>query len=178
MKQQIILSGLGGQGVLFATRILAETALETGLDVLTSETHGMAMRGGTVISHIKVGGYPSPLIRLGQADLGLFLHEAGLDVHRGYLKKDGVLVCNRPEPGEGLHVPATELARTEGNPQLANLILLGFALERRVLFCRFNQAEAVVRRLSPSRQVDQNLRGLDIGRRSAAGDGSGGRNPG
>lgn len=167
MKQQIILSGLGGQGVLFATRIVAEAALETGLDVLTSETHGMAMRGGTVISHIKVGGYPSPLIRHGQADTGLFLHEAGLDVHRGYMRQGGVLVCNRREPGEGLSIPATELARKEGDPQLANLILLGFAVERRILFCHGALAEAVVRRLSPARQMAQNLRGLEIGRRHA-----------
>jgi len=57
MKQQIIISGLGGQGVLFVTRILAQAGMEMGLDVLTSETHGMAMRGGTVLAHVKVGGF-------------------------------------------------------------------------------------------------------------------------
>jgi indolepyruvate ferredoxin oxidoreductase beta subunit len=45
VRQQIVISGLGGQGVLFLTRVLAEAALRKGLDVLTSEIHGMAMRG-------------------------------------------------------------------------------------------------------------------------------------
>ena len=66
MKQQIVVSGIGGQGVLFVTRILAEAAIERGMEVLTSETHGMAMRGGTVISHVKAGPFTSPLIRTGR----------------------------------------------------------------------------------------------------------------
>ncbi|MCX5883025.1 MAG: 2-oxoacid:acceptor oxidoreductase family protein, partial [Deltaproteobacteria bacterium] len=51
IKQQIIISGVGGQGVLFVTRLLAEAAMMKGYPVLTSETHGMAQRGGTVVSH-------------------------------------------------------------------------------------------------------------------------------
>ncbi len=50
MNQQVAISGLGGQGVLFITRLLAEAALVMGRDILSSETHGMAMRGGAVIS--------------------------------------------------------------------------------------------------------------------------------
>lgn len=52
--QQIIVSGLGGQGVLFVSRLLAETALDMGYSALLSETHGMAQRGGNVISHLKI----------------------------------------------------------------------------------------------------------------------------
>ena len=64
-KQQIVISGVGGQGVLFVTRLLAEAAIARGLPVLTSETHGMAQRGGSVVSHLKVGDFSSPLIRSG-----------------------------------------------------------------------------------------------------------------
>ena len=60
MKQQIIVSGLGGQGALTLTRLLAEAAAAMGLAVITSETHGMAQRGGTVISMIKVGPFGVP----------------------------------------------------------------------------------------------------------------------
>lgn len=52
--QQVIVSGLGGQGVLFVSRLLAETALDMGYSALLSETHGMAQRGGNVISHLKI----------------------------------------------------------------------------------------------------------------------------
>ncbi|MGD2016130.1 MAG: 2-oxoacid:acceptor oxidoreductase family protein, partial [Desulfobacterales bacterium] len=68
IMQQLIISGVGGQGVLFVTRLLAEAAILRGLAVFTSETHGMAQRGGTVLSHLKVGEHTSPLIRPAQAD--------------------------------------------------------------------------------------------------------------
>ena len=89
MKQQIIVSGLGGQGALTVTRLLAEAAAALGLEVITSETHGMAQRGGTVISMVKVGPFRGPLIPAGAADVGLFLHEKNLGVHRSYLAPGG-----------------------------------------------------------------------------------------
>jgi len=63
IRQQILISGVGGQGVLFVTGLLAEAAINKGLPVFTSETHGMAQRGGTVMSHFKVGDFSSPLIQ-------------------------------------------------------------------------------------------------------------------
>jgi len=68
-KQQVIISGVGGQGVLFVTRLLAEVAMRSGLEVMSSETHGMAQRGGIVVSHLKVGGFAGPLVRAGRADV-------------------------------------------------------------------------------------------------------------
>lgn len=60
MNMQIAITGRGGQGVLFLTRILSECALEMGLEAIASETHGMAMRGGSVISTLKVGAFRGP----------------------------------------------------------------------------------------------------------------------
>ena len=80
--QQLIISGVGGQGILFVTRLLAETAIAAGMPVLTSETHGMAQRGGIVISHLKVGEYTSPLVRPGQADGLLSLKGETVALHR------------------------------------------------------------------------------------------------
>ncbi len=98
MKQQIIVSGLGGQGALTLTRLLAEAAAAMGLPVITSETHGMAQRGGTVISMIKVGPFRGPLIPAGEADRGLFLHPKNLAVHRFYLRDGGAVFVNAAAP--------------------------------------------------------------------------------
>ena len=163
MRQQIVVSGIGGQGVLFVTRILAEAAIEKGLEVLTSETHGMAMRGGSVISHVKVGPFASPLIRAGQADVGLFLHGENLEVHRGFLKPGGGMIVNAAQPGEGERIDATGLARQQGALVVANLVLLGFAVRQGGLFCDASTVESVLKRISPERQLETNLAGFRLG---------------
>jgi indolepyruvate ferredoxin oxidoreductase beta subunit len=165
MKQQIVVSGIGGQGVLFVTRILAEAAIEMGLEVLTSETHGMAMRGGTVISHVKVGPFTSPLIRAGQADIGLFLHAGNLEVHRGFLKPGGAIYMNAAQGGEIAAIDATRIAREHGALVIANLVLLGFAVRRGALFCDAATIEAVLARISSPKQLDLNLEGFRLGMR-------------
>ena len=157
MNQQIIISGIGGQGVLFITRILAEAAIEMNLEVLTSETHGMAMRGGTVISHVKVGDFTSPLIRMGQADVGLFLHAENLDIHRCYLKPGGLIFTNASGDGKGTSIDATGLARKHGSIVVANLVLLGFAVRQGGLFCDRAVVESVLKRISTNAQLEMNL---------------------
>ncbi|MCL2670230.1 MAG: 2-oxoacid:acceptor oxidoreductase family protein [Syntrophaceae bacterium] len=164
-RQRIVISGIGGQGILFATRILAEAAIEKSLEVLTSETHGMAMRGGTVISHVKVGSFTSPLVRLGEADCGLFLHAASLEVHRGFLKEGGNIFLNAEQSGDDgtLVINATTLAREHGSLVIANLVLLGFAVRMGGLFCDAPTVEAVLKRISPTQQLDMNLAGFRLG---------------
>lgn len=147
MKQQIIVSGVGGQGILFITRLLAETALEMGLSVLISETHGMAQRGGNVISHLKVfpqadgpaagspPSYFSPLVRPGCADLLLAMHPDGETAHGFYLKAGGVVISNRPDSSSPNALDAGRLALELGSPLSANVVLLGFAAGSGVLFC-------------------------------------------
>ena len=84
MKQQIIVSGIGGQGVLFLTRVIAQAAVNLGLPVLTSETHGMAQRGGVVESSIVFGEARSTIISDGEADIAIagYLAEAEWHVQR------------------------------------------------------------------------------------------------
>ena len=135
MKQQIIVSGLGGQGALTLTRLLAEAAAAMGLSVITSETHGMAQRGGTVISIIKVGPLRGRLIPAGEADRGLFLHVKNLAVHRFYMKPGGAAFVNAALPGDYLSLDAQSLAATHGLPRVsANLILLGYTTGQSGLF--------------------------------------------
>ena len=131
---QIVISGVGGQGVLFVTRLLAEAAIAKGLPVFTSETHGMAQRGGTVISHLKVGDFESPLINPGRADGMIVLKAENVAQHGGYLKPGAWMAVN---DAKGSHendahaawtIDADTLAGQLGNPKSVNLILLGFAL--------------------------------------------------
>ena len=158
IQQQIIISGVGGQGVLFVTRLLAEAAIIRGLPVFTSETHGMAQRGGTVLSHLKVGDFSSPLIRPMQADGLLVLKAENLAQHGNFLKSGGWAVVNgrndrKNNPNHTVHtIDADTLAREVKNPKAVNLILLGFALARAEksakgpskLFCSMAEIKSVL----------------------------------
>ena len=93
---QAIICGIGGQGVLFVNRMLALGAGLIGLPVLVSEVHGMAQRGGSVVSHLKAGSYASPLVSLGQADLVFCLEKGEAIRNLPYLAYKGKLVVNAP----------------------------------------------------------------------------------
>jgi len=156
--QQIIISGVGGQGVLFITRLLAEAAIEKGIAVFTSETHGMAQRGGTVVSHLKIGSFASPLIRPGMADFLLALKPESVGAHAGFLKPGGRIFLNSSEETTvpaGMTqtvVDADGIARSMENHRSANLVLLGAALaagqnrESRPgeLFCRLPEMKSAI----------------------------------
>lgn len=135
-QQQIIISGVGGQGVLFITRLLAEAAIARGLPVLTSETHGMAQRGGSVVSHFKIGGYASPLIRPGHADGLLALKAENIGQYDAYLKSGSWIVVNSAGAAESAKssnvfcIDADRLAQAIDSPKSVNLILLGHAVAR------------------------------------------------
>jgi indolepyruvate ferredoxin oxidoreductase beta subunit len=153
IKQQLIISGVGGQGILFITRLLAEAAIAKGLPVLTSETHGMAQRGGIVISHLKAGDFASPLVRPAQADGLLALKGECVPLHRHFLRPGGWMAVNAlpamvAEAGHPvLTVDADAAALALGNPQGVNLVLLGRALaEPGLLFCTAAEVEEAIRR--------------------------------
>ena len=158
LQQQVIISGVGGQGVLFVTRLLAEAAINKRLAVFTSETHGMAQRGGTVLSHLKVGDYSSPLIRPAQADGLLALRAENLTSHGAFLKDDGWVIVNgqnnvKNDDSMPLDaIDADALAQEIGNPKAVNLIVLGFALamaakkgeNNNTLFCSLTEIKTVL----------------------------------
>lgn len=126
---ELILCGRGGQGIVFLTRQIGEIAAAKGLEVISSETHGMAVRGGSINSHLRIGGFFSPLIRQGHADFLLSLDSSETANNRHYLKPGGLIVENSPSPPEpGIRrVDATSIARNVGRAQLENVVLLGFA---------------------------------------------------
>lgn len=172
--QQIIISGVGGQGILFVTRLLAETALEMGFSVLISETHGMAQRGGNVVSHLKVSSpaddtdadgpqpFVSPLIRPGRADVLLAMHPDGETAHGFYLKEGGVTISNRPDSSNSSALDAGRMALDLGSPVSANLVLLGFAAGSGTLFCPPEQVRATLERFG-GRRIEHSLKAYEAG---------------
>lgn len=95
MKKEILLCGVGGQGTVLASKLLAASGLSLNLPVRSAETIGMAQRGGSVTSHVRIGeGCYSPLISDGQADLILSFEvcEAVRNLH--FLKKDGTVITS------------------------------------------------------------------------------------
>ncbi len=179
MRQQIVVSGVGGQGVLFITRLLAEAAVARGLPVLASETHGMAQRGGTVIAHLKVGPFESPLVRPGQADVLILLREENAASHGSYLRPGGWAVVNAPSAPAALAgaapraVDADALAREKGLGKAVNLIVLGGALGdpppgakgRPALFCTPEEIRGVLRNRLARQDalLEASLAALDTG---------------
>lgn len=170
MKQQIVISGVGGQGVLFVTRLLAEAAMDRGLSVFTSETHGMAQRGGTVVSHLKVGPFSSPLIRPGCADGLILLKSENRVRHGAFLKPSGWVVANASADEDGNAVDADRLALSLNNPKAVNLIVLGYALHAiSAFYCNDEDMDALLRRLLADRPdlLTASLSALETGRRQA-----------
>ena len=181
IKQQILISGVGGQGVLFVTGLLAEAAIDDGLPVFTSETHGMAQRGGTVVSHFKVGEFSSPLIRPFQADGLLVLKDENIMQHGSFLKKGGWAVVNSgkdlniSDDAEAKWIDADKLAQEITNPKSVNLIMLGYALawagkktgDGINLFCAFADIRQVLRVKFAKRRkmLDASLFALETGYR-------------
>jgi indolepyruvate ferredoxin oxidoreductase beta subunit len=99
----ILIAGVGGQGVLLTSKIIAEAALLQGLDVKQSEVHGMAQRGGAVTTHIRYGEKVySPLIEPGGADLLVAFEKIEALRFAHYLAPGGVVVANRQE----IHPPS------------------------------------------------------------------------
>jgi indolepyruvate ferredoxin oxidoreductase beta subunit len=148
-----LLAGVGGQGTILASNVLADVALRAGFDVKKSEVHGMAQRGGSVNTHVRWDAERvySPLIGLGEADFLLAFEEAEALRYAEYLKRGGMAVVNKhtiepitvtsggayypteeelftvyAEITDHFHlVPGTGIARKLGNVRAANVVLLG-----------------------------------------------------
>ena len=148
--KNVLIVGVGGQGVLLASEILSSVAVEAGYDAKKSEVHGMSQRGGVVSSHIRFGKKVySPLINEGDADVILAFEEAEALRWIHFLKDDGVVIVNEYKlvppivvteklkyPDDPLKtisksvsklisIDAGSEAENLGNPRLVNTILLG-----------------------------------------------------
>ena len=149
---KMVIAGVGGQGTLLASRLLAQSAIEAGYPVNIGETYGMAQRGGPVMGHLQIGEAYSPQLRPGEADVILGF-EIGEAVRRGvtYLKDGGLALVNSrkfppvevisgmipyPEEEKLLSLlskvtdkvvvfDATALAEEAGNSIATNVVMIG-----------------------------------------------------
>ena len=92
MKKDILICGVGGQGTVLASKIIAAAAMEAGNNVHSAETIGMAQRGGSVTSHVRIGEASSPLIPKGKCDLLLAFEPSEAVRNLPYLKENGLVV--------------------------------------------------------------------------------------
>ena len=148
----VVVAGLGGQGVLKASSILADTAFRAGLDVKKSEIHGMSQRGGSVSSDVRFGERVfSPMVPAGEADFLVVLAASQVEVARPVLKAGGVLI----------HPGLVDEARL-ANKRSLNVALLGVLA--RQLDLADNLWHAAIRAALPEKLHAANLQAFAIGR--------------
>jgi indolepyruvate ferredoxin oxidoreductase beta subunit len=185
--KNILMVGVGGQGVILASEILSEVMMRAGYDVKKSEVHGMAQRGGSVSTHVRFGNKVySPLIKKGDADI-LFSFEVLESVrYLDFLKKDALIIVNNQKvlppsvtlgadtypdniPGI-LHerfskvdmVDALEIAKRAGNSRALNVAFLG-ALSRYIEVDEGMWKEVIASMLPP-KLVEVNTKAFSMGR--------------
>jgi len=150
----IIVAGLGGQGVITASNILADAVFRAGLDVKMAEVHGMSQRGGSVSTDVRFGldlSGASPMVPAGQADFMLVADADQIEVNRHNLRPHGVLV-------EPTAVDAAKLP----HPRSLNVALLG-VLSRRLPIDPACWIEAIKANLAPKLH-EMNVVAFNIGR--------------
>lgn len=134
----VVVAGLGGQGVLKASDIIADVAFAAGLDVKKSEVHGMSQRGGSVASDVRFGpAIFSPMVPEGEADYLLVLESTQIEVNRSMLKSGGLLIDPSVLEGHKLR-----------SDKSVNVALLG-ALSRCLEFTEEAWIEAILGHLAP-----------------------------
>lgn len=183
----VFIAGVGGQGILLASEILSDVALAHGLEVKKSEVHGMAQRGGSVVSHVRFGEkVHSPVIAEGEADLLVSFEkmEALRWVH--FVCPEGTVIINDQEivpsgleqypsgVDEGLNerapaalkIDALSLANEAGHPRAVNTVMLG-AFSSYLDFSNDEWRAAIERRVPP-KTVEINVKAFELGRAAVA----------
>lgn len=185
MRCQTIIAGVGGQGVLFTTQVFIQMAQRKKVPVLGSQTFGMAQRGGSVMTHLKIGQFNSPLVCEGDADLLLGLD--CMEAHRTlpYLRSKGssasaVCVVNAPDarafPDPRVAALLNEMevtvytcnadavAMEMKHPLVSNLVLLGFGSSRDGFPFTYEEVRDATEALSGKAHREVNLGALERGR--------------
>ncbi|PLX65782.1 MAG: indolepyruvate oxidoreductase subunit beta [Denitrovibrio sp.] len=186
MKLDILMVGVGGQGTVLSSNIVCDVALANGFDVKKSEIHGMAQRGGSVVTHIRVGEEVfSPTIPEKSADIVVSFERMEFLRYDEYYGKETTLILNTqviapPTVADGsAQYPDEKVAQTKkifskvyetdaiskameiGNPKVAGMVILGI-LAKAVPFKKEAWEQAIKDRVPP-KTIDLNLKAFDIG---------------
>ena len=189
MSKSVILCGVGGQGTVLASKLISYAAMAKGEAVRSAETIGMAQRGGSVTSHIRIGeGAFSPLIPKGKADVMIAFEPAEAVRNLDYLRQDGVAVVSmkavKPvtaslsskeyEGQEMLDylehqvkrlviVDGQQIMEELGSAKILNVILLGAAIGCHEIDISVEEIAQAIKEKVPERFYELNLRALEAG---------------
>jgi indolepyruvate ferredoxin oxidoreductase beta subunit len=191
MEVNLIVAGVGGQGSVLASHIVAMAAIKEGFNARVGETFGAAMRGGAVASHVRVGKkIYSPLVPKDTADLVLAMDPLeGIRNSVKYLRKGGLLLTNTrawnptdvniglaeyPDTktiegaikklgGKAISIVATSLAQNAGNVRTMNVVMLGALVGTGKLPMSAESVKQVIRENVPKGTEEVNLRAFDLG---------------
>lgn len=188
-RTRIYLTGVGGQGTLTATALFSRCVMDQGIEIVSGEIHGMAQRGGVVESTVLLGGWMSPSIQPGEADIMLgfepletlrglhylrrggavlsateFVPPPGVNMGRECLPEIGMIkeTINK-EAGRAWFLPIQSLGREAGAVQSGNIALLGALCAAALVPFGPDALREAVKRYLPPKVVDVNLRALDLG---------------
>ncbi len=186
----IVLSGVGGQGIISLANVLANAVTRSGNNVIVAETHGLSQRGGSVIVHVRLGDVEAPLIPPGAGDFMISLDPLEAARYSNYLKPGSKLLIEEnitppPLPGveipslqqvveylktagfNPLIVPAVVEASRLGNPLGANMFMLGVAFGQGLLdgFVEQEHIEEAIRNLlrKPEKNIQVFRKGIEWG---------------
>jgi len=185
--KNVLAVGVGGQGLITFGRVLAEAAILNGVKVLTAEVHGMAQRGGSVVTHIRLGDVEFPLIPLNGAHVIVSMELLEAARYINYANKETILILNkrliRPNiPGvkmpkmdeiiekiksfglKTVILEADKLAEEAGSYVSANMVMLGALLGSKILdgFVKLENVEKVISKMpEPWREI--NIKALKLG---------------
>jgi indolepyruvate ferredoxin oxidoreductase, beta subunit len=188
-RLRIFFTGVGGQGTVTATRLLAQAVLDEGIPVVAGEVHGMAQRGGIVESTVLLGGYVSPRISAGEADVLLGFEPLETVRALSYLAPNGLILCSSDQlpplsvccgreqcPGiedmknmirqcsENVHFLACQgLGAQAGAVQAGNLALLGALCALNRLPFGLDRMEQTISASLAPKLVDANIKALHLG---------------
>lgn len=193
MKKDILICGVGGQGTVLASKLIAAAAMAEGNIVHSAETIGMAQRGGSVTSHVRIGEAYSPLIPKGKCDMIISFEPSEAVRNLSYLKQDGLVIVNvdpvKPTT-ESLHetgydgtdmieylqkkcqvlaVDGQQLCAEFGSSKYLNVILLGVAAGSGVLDISKEAIQKEIRVRVPSKFVENNRLAFEKGYAFASG---------
>lgn len=184
-NMNIMVVGVGGQGTLLTSRIIGKTALNSGLDVKLSEVHGMAQRGGSVVTFVRFGDNVSePVVEEGCADILISFERLEALRYAHYLKKDGKIIVNdcRIDPmpvvigvekypeniidnlkkeHEVFSIDGMSLANELGNSKVLNTIVLGYSAKV-IGFDKESWLE-VLRKTVPQKTIELNEKAFLLG---------------
>lgn len=186
MKTDIILCGVGGQGILSIATVIGQAAMNESLYIKQAEVHGMSQRGGAVQSNLRLSSAPisSDRIALGQADVIISMEPMEALRYIPYLKKDGWIITsntpfvnipNYPEMAtldanyaklpHVIRIDIEQVAKDNGIPRSANMILLGAA--QKALGIEFEKLKDAIRVIfgrKGDRVIEDNFKALELGK--------------